>query len=535
MQSRIVVLVLALCAAARVGGPATAAPSCDTTIPTPGGDWRHFGGDITSTRHQKQEKTIAPENVADLEVAWSFANGDGAGYITSTVVAGNCAFFTDEPAFGQAWVYAVNVNSGKLVWKSNALPGVKPNPSSGVWGGRGAPVVADGRLHVNVTTPDGPDGQAAIATAFDAATGKRLWTSEPISFGYSTNNLSGPGVFDGVHFVATIGPDVDRNAREGFALLDAATGKTLLKRTTVPPEDYERGYVGGGMWTSPAIDPKTGYLYIATDNPNMSEDEHAYSNAILKIDIARRRDGARNPDFGEVLDSYKGDHDNELFPGGYNNPVCEAVGGSGGWNNGWAPYPCGQLDVDFGTSPTLIRHPSGRLMVAGSQKSGTFHMVDAERMDRIWAHRMSIIPWAYQGNSGSPANDGKRVFTVANPGTVIGYNALTGEELWRSPITDGGLSHHPLTVANGVVYTVANSGHLFGFDADSGEQLVMKDLSADSGVSCPNRADPTTYAPFGPSAWSASVTVANNMVIATCDGGPQAGGSVVVAYELPKR
>jgi outer membrane protein assembly factor BamB len=524
---------MVLCAIALPGAPAVGAGVCDTTATTPGGDWRRFGNDIWSTRNQTQEKTIGIDNVADLEVAWSFANGAGAGYITSTVVAGNCAFFTDEPAFGQAWVYAVNVNTGKLVWKSDALANVKPDPNSGVWGGRGAPVVVDGRVHVNVTTPKGPDGNAAIATAFDAATGKRLWTSKPISFGYTTNNLSGPGVFDGVHFIATIGPDVDRNAREGFALLDAKTGRTLLKRTTVPPEDYERGYVGGGMWTTPAIDPTTGYLYISSDNPNMSEDEHAYSNAILKIDIARERDGKPNPEFGEIDDSYKGNADNELFPGGYNNPVCEAIADNSGQPNGWAPYPCGQLDVDMGTSPTLIRHPSGRLMVAASQKSGTFHVVDADRMDRVWSKRMMGYPSAYQGNSGPATNDGKRVFTVANPGFVIGYDALTGEELWKSPITDGGLSHHPLSMANGVVYIVSNSGHLYGFDADTGAQLIRRSLADDSGVSCPNYSDPTTYAPFGPSAWSAGVSIANNMVIATCDGGPSAGGSVVVAYKLP--
>jgi polyvinyl alcohol dehydrogenase (cytochrome) len=537
-------LSLALCAVALVAVPAGAEPVCDTSVEAPGGDWRHFGGDVSSTRNQVREAAIGPDTVGDLEVAWTFGNGPQGGYITSTVVAGTCAFFTDEPAFGQAWVYAVDVRTGELVWKQDALEGIEPNPSTGSWGGRAAPAVVDGRLHVNVTTPEGPDGNAPVAVAFDAATGRRLWQSDPVSFGHTTNNLSGPGVWDGLHFVASIGPDIDRNAREGYAIVDATTGETLHARTTVPPEDYERGYVGGGMWTSPAIDPDTGYLYIATDNPNMSEEEHAYSNAIIKIDLARQRDaqGApitgqteiTNPAFGDVVDSYKGDPDNWLMPAGYENPACTTLSGLSGGGGGWAPYPCGQLDVDMGASPTLIRHPSGRLLVATSQKSGTFHMVDAVRMDRVWKKTM-IAPNAYQGHSGPPANDGERVFTVANPGVVIAYDVLTGEELWTAPISDGGLSHHPLTIANGVVYIVSNMGHLFGFDAETGEQLLMRTLADDSGVQCPAYTNPNQVFLFGPFAWSAGVTVANGMVIAACDAGPGSEGSAIVAYQLPGR
>ena len=545
---RTLLLVLALGATTLGSAPVGAQAVCDPNAPTPGGDWRYFGGDVSSTRNQTSETTIGPDTVGALEPAWTYGNGAGRGFITSTSVAGNCAYFTDESAFGTGYVYAIDVNTGERVWESLALDGVEPNYGANGWGGRSAPTIVDGRVHVNVTTPNGPNGNAAIAVAFDAATGERLWTSDPVSFGYTTNNLSGPGVWDGLHFVATIGPDIDRRAREGYAIVDAATGDTLHARTTVPPEDYERGYVGGGMWTSPAIDPETGYLYIATDNPNMSEEEHAYSNAIIKVDLARQRDAQgnpitgqttiTNPDFGDVVDSYKGDTDNWLVPGGYENPVCTTL--TNGpvtipffQGNGWSPYPCGQLDVDLGASPTLIRHPSGRLFVATSQKSGTFHMVDAVRMDRVWKRTM-IGPNAYQGHSGPAANDGERVFTVANPGFVIAYDVLTGAELWKSPITDGGLSHHPLTYANGVVYTVSNMGQLFGFDAETGERLLMRTLSDDSGIDCPayTNVEQQLFL-FGPFSWSASVAVANNMVIATCDAGSAAEGSAIVAYALP--
>src|SRR5687768_2939233 len=106
MRWRLVLLVMVLCAVALPGAPALGAATCDTTVATPGGDWRHFGGDVSSTRHQTAEDAIGPDTVGDLEVAWTYGNGAGGGYITSTVVAGNCVFFTDEPAFGSNYVYA---------------------------------------------------------------------------------------------------------------------------------------------------------------------------------------------------------------------------------------------------------------------------------------------------------------------------------------------------------------------------------------------------------------------------------------------
>src|SRR5688500_4216584 len=83
MRSRVLLLVLILTAVALPSAPAAGAGTCDTTVATPGGDWRRFGQDISSTRHQTAETTISAENADSLEVAWSFANGSSGGYITS--------------------------------------------------------------------------------------------------------------------------------------------------------------------------------------------------------------------------------------------------------------------------------------------------------------------------------------------------------------------------------------------------------------------------------------------------------------------
>ena len=490
----------------------------------PGGDWPYYGRDISSTREQTAEKTIGKDNVGNLEPVWTFYTGEKGRFATNTVVSGTCLYFSDEPSFSVGTVYAVDINSGKLVWKEDADP---KSERSGPWGTTSSVVVADGRVHVNQNTSKGKDGKAGLAVAFDAATGERLWTSEPISFGTSANQMSAPGVWNGVHFIATVGPDVSREAREGFAILDAATGKTLTAHRTIPKEDYERGYVGGGMWTNPAIDPETGYLYISSDNPNMSEQEHAYSNAILKIDLARVRDGKANPNFGEVVASYKGDPDNWLYPGGYNNPTCQYLQPLiGSPDDGWSPTWCGQLDVDMGGSPTLIKAKQKgggyRLQVGGTQKSGTVHMAEAEGMKRLWTRTMTY-PAAYQGNSGGAANDGKRMYVVANPGVVLAYDVITGKEVWKSPTLSDGLTHHPVTVANGVVYIISNSGILHAFDADTGSLLTTKSIH-DGTTRCGEGS-------LGDLTWSGGVVIAHNTLFASCDSSAQ--GGYVMAFKLP--
>ena len=482
----------------------------------PGGDWPYYGRDVSSTHNQTAEKTINKDNVGELEPVWTYYTGERGRYATTTVVSGTCLYFSDEASFSTGTVYAVDINTGELVWKQDTEPG---SERSGNWASTASVQVVDGRVHVNQNTNKGKHGKAGRAYAFDAATGERLWTSEPIDFGAAANQMSAPGVWDGLHFIGLTGPDVSRAAREGFAILDAATGKVLVAHKTVPQKDYKRGYVGGGMWTNPAIDPDKGYLYISTDNPNMSEAEHAYSNAILKIDINRHRST-----FGDVVASYKGDADNELYPGGYNNPTCATL--SDGSGSGWAPYPCGQLDVDMGGSPTLIevkgKNGGIDLQVGGTQKSGTVHMADADDMHKLWTRRMTS-PWAYQGNSGGAANDGKTIYVVSNPGFIIAYDVITGEERWRTPQVADGLSHHPVTISNGLVYTISNTGILHAFDAKTGDLLTTKSIH-DGTTRCGEGS-------LGDLTWSGGVVIAHNTVFVSCDS--SANGGYVMAFKLP--
>src|SRR5205085_9065355 len=96
-----------------------------------GGDWPMYGHDYSNTRDQSNEKVISAADVPTLTSAWVFssvANG-GAGDFTGTpVVADGCVYFAST----RGWAFAVNADTGKLVWKTKVPYGGGVNSSVAV-------------------------------------------------------------------------------------------------------------------------------------------------------------------------------------------------------------------------------------------------------------------------------------------------------------------------------------------------------------------------------------------------------------------
>lgn len=514
-RARIVIVVMALAAGAVA--PARADAPC--TEPTAaGGEWTTYGKDLEGTRHQTDEDLITVANAGLLEPAWVFntvgAGADG-GFIASIAVAGGCVFFSDAGEFGRGYVYALDATDGGLVWKVRDLEDEEPR--NAFWASRGGVAVHDGRVHVNVTSASGPVPNSARGVAFDASTGDVAWTSDAIEFGHTTNaGDAGPAIWGGHHLVWTTGPDGDPKARPGFALVDAETGDIVRARTSIPTEDLARGYAGGGVWSTPTV--ADGFAFAATANPDSHITEHDYDNAILKLDM--RPESAT---FGEIVGAYKGDWDTVTYDGStYNNPLCRTLPTGTFFNPS-----CATLDIDFGSPATIARASDGRTLVGNIQKSGTFHVLDAETMEPVWKKRLFV--WtAFQGNQGAAATDGKNFYVPANPGVLWALDVITGEVRWSAPLPGEFWTHHPVSLANGVIYVTTNTGELLGYNAETGGLVLDKNLVADSGHVC---GDPASAGPYG-LAWSSSVAIADNTVFATCDNGPD--GGFIVAYRLPE-
>lgn len=452
-------------------GAATAARPC--TEKMPGGDWPQYGRDLAGTQRQLAERRLTRTTVTGLQLAWK--TEDTGYYSAPPIVSGGCVFIN---AGGRITAY--DLDTGKVVWRSQGVD----------TGSTFAVAVAGGRVHVGVS-----NGGRPRAAAFDVSTGRPLWLSPEIYFGHPTEQQSSAVVFDGIQVLFTTGPDNDLEAMQGYALIEASTGRVLHKSTTIPAADLAKGYRGGGVWGTPTIDARTKYLYVGTSNPESKTKEHRYDNAVIKLDLDRRR-----PTFGRIVGSFKGTPDSVT---GYDNPVCQTVGGVLWYNAGTygASPTCGQIDVDFGNGPTLWRDRKGRLLGAATQKSGYLHVFYADTMKPAWNALLFPTMSFLGGNIGRGATDGRTLYVPANPGVVHALDAQTGAARWRAVLPGVPMTGGNPALANGVLYYVTEQG-LVALDTEDGRQLWS--------------------APFSPGAKIySSVAVAGNRVIANDHGSIQ--------------
>jgi polyvinyl alcohol dehydrogenase (cytochrome) len=468
---RSTVLAAVLAAALMPATASAAAQSTPCNAQVAGGDWPSYGHDPANTRSQPAEHGIGPAEVPTLAPAWVFSTrteGDKTGFNSTPAVYRGCVFVGS--AGGTA--YALNASDGHIVWQRK-IGDFNASAGGAMVGGA---AVAGRAVVFLVNGADGP-----YAVALDRSTGSVLWRSvtwitgtfSGTQGGYMT--ISSPVVANGLVVGGYSGPEGDSKSTGGFALLDAATGKVVKVTPTIPPADQAAGYAGGGLWSTPAYDPDTHYLYWGAGNPNSKTKEHPNTNAILKIDLDRT-----HPTFGQIVDSYKGNVDQ--YSGSLetlsHTPVCGASDVQG------APYPlddpaCGQIDLDFGASANLFTTSSGRKVVGDLQKSGVYHVADTGTMDPVWSSLVGVS--CETCNAASAAFDGSSVDGVATPGgQAYSLDRDAGKANWLAPIGDG--THFQSTsVADGVVWVEDANGFLDAFDAKTGAVLAKRALSADVG------------------------------------------------------
>lgn len=428
-----------------------------------GGDWPMYGNGLENTHEQKAESTISTDNVGSLKAVWRFSPVDegGTGQMQSTpTVAEGCVYITTSSGF----IYALNADSGQLVWKERISETVSEVCCGGTLF---APAVVDGVVYVNVSS-NPSSGQTQLGphvVALDAFTGDEIWRSPFVASEDGTYTNSSAKYFDGMIFLGISNPEMGFSYAGGFALVDAETGAVIKRTRTIPQDQADAGYAGGGIWSTVAIDPVTAYGYAGTAQPSdWTGKESERVNAIVKIDLARARDASgapttftataenpyfTNPTFAEIVDARKGTPDSP-------------------------PY----IDVDFAGSPTLYEDADGNQMVAELQKSGWLHGGHTRHMSSTWSTPISPIGTAL-GNYASVATDGKNVFATGTyPGQIVSVDGETGIPNWVTPIVTT-LGANPLTLANGVLYQTDGKGVLNALDAATGRILFARPMTLD--------------------------------------------------------
>ena len=460
------------------------------------GEWRSYGHDFANTRTQPRERKIGPEQAGQLGPAWTFSTVEagGEGDITGTpVVAGGCLYVGTN----EGWLFALNAQSGKVVWKRELRFGGGVNSSAAVVGRRVYFSVS--RLQRSDACRKRRKRDACIGpyvVALSARTGRFAWQTrsldrQPGSDSYGSPVVIGRTLMIGVSGgAAELGDEADRYAFQGsMVFLDTRRGRLLRKTWTIhPPNKPNDDFAGAGIWSTPAVDRAAKLAYAGTANPFRPQAEHPRSNAVVKFDVDRR-----SRRFGKIIGAYKGNVD-EYFPGLSELPCYDIPG------NPPPYYPqgigaCGDIDLDFGASANLFR-VGGRKVVGAGQKSGVYHVFDARTMKPVWTEIVGP-PSAVGGIVGSTGFDGQSVYgPVTVPSHLWSLSKPDGELEWATPVGDGVHWGNPVAVANGVVYTTTFHGFLNAYDAASGALLASKPLPAPSwaGVSIARN---TVYAAVG--------------------------------------
>ena len=246
------------------------------------GDWPMPARDHAATRYSPLDE-IKADNVARLELAFSFSTGIEKGHEAAPIVVGDTMYVV-TPYPNYVFAFDLSKPGANLKWKFD------PHTQASAQGvaccdvvNRGA-AFADGRLFFNTLDNN--------AIALDAASGKELWRTPLGEIRLGQTITMAPLVVKGKVLVGNSGGEL--GIRGWLTALDAATGKQAWRAySTGPDKDVligasfkpfyarDRGTdlgektwpsqawkIGGGtVWGWISYDPELDLLFYGTGNP----------------------------------------------------------------------------------------------------------------------------------------------------------------------------------------------------------------------------------------------------------------------------
>jgi len=259
-------------------GDATFRPSWN------GPSWNGWSTSVTNSRFQSAAHAgLSLSDVPKLKLKWALNLGSVVMTRGQPASVGGRLFVSSQTGA----VYALDAQTGCTHWSFKAdLPL------------RGGMKIADANGTPVVYFADG----AATIYALNAESGAVIWKVHPWTFvgSMATATLQ---VYQGVVYqpLASLEEALAANDkyecckfRGSVVALDAATGKTIWQTFTIPetPKPTSRnsagtqqhGPSGAGIWATPTIDEKLRVLYVATGD-NYSDPPTDTSDAVLAMDL----------------------------------------------------------------------------------------------------------------------------------------------------------------------------------------------------------------------------------------------------------
>ncbi len=447
---------------------------CAASPPLPGDaltqpHWSGWGLDLDNTHFQPGDRAgLTAADLGNLELKWALGYAGATTVTTQPAVAGGriyvggpnggiyaldartgCAhwkFDTADAVRGailitelddgrfvllagdrKAWFYAVDANSGELVWKDK----VDDHDWALV---TGSPKIYNDRVYVGVASFEELAGGSVTyecctfrgsVLAYDIASGKRVWKSSTVL----------------EPLVAT-------------------------KKTTTGVQLW--GPSGVAVWSQPTIDPQAGVLYVTTGD-SYSAPASKTSDSIIAMDL----------ETGEIK-WYVQTFPDDAFTAACTAPNADPVAQEG----------CGP-DVDFGSSAILRTLPDGRRVLLAGQKSGVLHALDPDKQGEIlWQKRLSPggvlggIEWGFAADDRHvyvPISDvWETKSTPGHAGGIYAVNIADGTEVWNTPAAEPDCLELPgcnagqpaaATLIPGVIFSGSMDGHMRAYDPADGKVI----------------------------------------------------------------
>jgi len=268
-----------------------------------GNNFLHTNGDYTQSRYFPN-KQINVSNVSKLRPAWVFQTEVKDTMETSPIVVNGVMYVTT--AFDH--VYALDARTGEELWHYKQKLGPITTYCCGP-NNRGVAVYED---MVYLGTLD------AKLVALDAKTGKQVWETQVADPELGYSETMAPTAVKGKILIGTNGGEY--GIRGFVKAFDAKTGKNLWTFNTVPESsvgvwatndatgrDMHRDIaaekaalakvgdpyktLGGGVWQNPAVDLDTNRIYFVVGNPSPDLDgslrpgDNLYTDSLVSIDL----------------------------------------------------------------------------------------------------------------------------------------------------------------------------------------------------------------------------------------------------------
>jgi polyvinyl alcohol dehydrogenase (cytochrome) len=395
----------------------TAGASCASS-PREGG-WNDYRNGPANTGENAADTEIDRASVGALTPQWQ--KDKLVGVTGTPVVSAGVVYVGDET--GTQW--ALELSSGDVLWSTKLGSGVI-----------GSPAVVGSALYV---------GAGSTLYRLNAKSGQVVWKVTTNANPYAQINASpvvaGHLVILGTaQFEEVVGKPPE-TFQGSIGAWDTRTGAQRWNFVTTP--NNATSGAGEGIWSTPAVDPLLGLLYVGTGQ-NISQPTGRLADSLLAIRVSN----------GKLA-----------WWSQFTTPDVFGVGDYTG------------RDADVGASPNLWSC-QGREIVGVGQKNGVYHALDARTGKDVW--NTKLTPGStFGGLLGSAAFLDGRLIVSSNVGdpatnattnrsTVAALDPVNGKRLWSK--TFAGNIFGPVTGVQGLAFIGTDAGRYYALSTSSGAQ-----------------------------------------------------------------